>query len=211
MAFLTDRFPEKITFGARGGPTWATNVVMLGGGNEQRIKNWSKARLRWDVSHGIKTQDDFDELLAFFYNAAGRANSFRFKDWTDYRVADADKVTLATYTDLSDESYQLFKTYTIGSDNYYRPITRPVASAFKLFYDGVQAVGSEYSLDADTGVLTLTGDPPNGTVVAWSGEFDVPCRFDIDEMNVSYDDYNNYNWPRIPIVEVRESFLALQV
>lgn len=209
MAFLTTRFPEEIAFGARGGPGFSTNVIMLGGGQEQRNRNWSKARLQWDVSYGIKTQTDYEELLSFFLAAGGRANTFRFKDWTDYRVPSSSPETLGTSDGASDQTFQLRKTYTVGSDSYVRPVTRPVASAFVLYFDGV-AQGSGWSLDADTGLVTVTSDPAEGTVYSWSGEFDVPCRFDTDDMSVSYDDYNNYNWPRVPVIEVRETYASIE-
>lgn len=45
--------------------------------------------------------------------------------------------------------------------------------------------------------------PQASDVLTWSGEFDVPVRFDIDQMRVSIDDYNAYSWGQITLVEVR--------
>lgn len=45
--------------------------------------------------------------------------------------------------------------------------------------------------------------PQASEALTWAGEFDVPCRFDIDQMKVNYAFYNGFEWGQIPIVEVR--------
>lgn len=62
------------------------------------------------------------------------------------------------------------------------------------------AVGVVVSVDHSTGIITHTGGP---APTSWSGEFDVPCRFDTDQMKVSVDSYNVYSWGQIMITEVR--------
>jgi uncharacterized protein (TIGR02217 family) len=39
--------------------------------------------------------------------------------------------------------------------------------------------------------------------LTWSGQFDVPCRFDTDQMKISVESYSRYSWGGIPIVEIR--------
>jgi uncharacterized protein (TIGR02217 family) len=39
--------------------------------------------------------------------------------------------------------------------------------------------------------------------VTWQGEFDVPCRFDTDTMQIEIVDKDIYSWGQIPIVEIR--------
>jgi hypothetical protein len=39
--------------------------------------------------------------------------------------------------------------------------------------------------------------------LTWAGEFDVPCRFDTDQMKISVESYNRYTWGGIPIIEIR--------
>jgi uncharacterized protein (TIGR02217 family) len=41
------------------------------------------------------------------------------------------------------------------------------------------------------------------TVLTWSGQFDVPCRFDTDYMNASVDSSIHGSWQSIPIIEIR--------
>jgi hypothetical protein len=45
--------------------------------------------------------------------------------------------------------------------------------------------------------------PQASDIMTWSGEFDVPCRFDTDTMMPVVDAFNTYSWSSIPIVEIR--------
>jgi uncharacterized protein (TIGR02217 family) len=40
-------------------------------------------------------------------------------------------------------------------------------------------------------------------IVTADYEFDVPVRFDTDQMNVTIETYNLGNWGQVPIVEIR--------
>lgn len=59
------------------------------------------------------------------------------------------------------------------------------------------------SLDYTTGIFTLS----SGGLTTWAGQFDVPCRFDIDEMKGEIIDKSGgsfvMGWQSVPIVEVR--------
>ena len=80
------RFPPDISYGAVGGPGWSTSIVTTVSGHERRNANWSQARGRWNVAHGLKRREQVAELIAFFRARMGRAFGFRFKDWTDYQA-----------------------------------------------------------------------------------------------------------------------------
>ena len=43
----------------------------------------------------------------------------------------------------------------------------------------------------------------SGDILNWSGEFDVPCRFDTDQMKTAVDAYNVYSWGQIPVIEIK--------
>ena len=49
-------------------------------------------------------------------------------------------------------------------------------------------------------MVTFTAAP--GYVPQWRGEYDVPARFDVDQMQMTLDDAEIRSWERIPIVEV---------
>jgi len=69
---------------------------------------------------------------------------------------------------------------------------------------------SSFSIGIDTTTfdpyLAASGDaikyPQPGDVVDWSGEFDIPCRFDTDQLSVVLDNYE-LGGTQIPIIEVK--------
>ncbi len=72
----------------------------------------------------------------------------------------------------------------------------------RVALDGVEQ-GSGWSVDTTTGVVTFTTPPANGVAVQAGYEFDVPARFDTDEMQARWDTVNTRSWSRVPIVEIR--------
>ena len=45
--------------------------------------------------------------------------------------------------------------------------------------------------------------PQAADALTWAGQFDVPARFDTDEMKAVVDDYGTYSWGGIPVIEIR--------
>jgi uncharacterized protein (TIGR02217 family) len=60
---------------------------------------------------------------------------------------------------------------------------------------------SGYSTFITGGVALKTVQP--GESLYWQGEFDVPCRFDSDQMQIEIMDKGIYSWGQIPIMEIR--------
>ena len=192
------RFPEAIARGASGGPGYSTTVITTSAGLERRNMNWSAARGRWDVGSGLKRRADVAELIAFFRARRGRAYGFRFKDWTDYQalaqpIAQGDGTT---------ETVQLIKSYASGGAVETRLITKPVPGTVKITLDGVETT-SGWSVETGTGLVTFTVAPASGVQVTADFAFDVPVRFDTDQMDLSLETYDRGVWPQIPIVEIR--------
>ena len=83
-----------------------------------------------------------------------------------------------------------------------RATAKPVAGTLKLYRDGVQAA-SGWSVDATTGLVTFTAAPAMGVIVTADFEFDVPVRFDTDQMELTIETYELGSWGQIPVVEIR--------
>lgn len=192
------RFPEGIARGATGGPGYDTTIVSTVAGYERRNANWAQARGRWDVGSGLKRREDLLTLIAFFRARQGRAYGFRFKDWTDFT---ATNVTLGS-GDGANKVFQLVKRYASGGVEVVRSVTKPVIGSLMVYRDGV-VVGAGVSLDSALGLVTFGTAPAPGAVISATFEFDVPVRFDTDQMGVSLDAYDRGSWPEIPIVEIR--------
>ncbi len=198
MAFHEIRFPDDIAYGASGGPEFATTIVTMASGFEQRNINWQAARGRWDVASGLKNQTQLDTLLAFFRGRKGRAHGFRFKDWSDFRATGQ----LIGTGDGTNKTFQLVKNYTSGAGSESRIIKKPVSGTTKIYLNGVQLT-SGWSISSSTGIVTINTAPSNGVPVTADFEFDVPVRFDTDRMAVTIEFFNLHQWSGIPIVEIR--------
>lgn len=197
-SFHEVQFPPKIAYGATGGPQFNTSVSTTFSGFEQRNINWLKARGRWDISTGLKSQGDMDILQAFFRARFGKGYGFRFKDWADYQ-ATAQNLGTGNGTRTV---FQLTKLYVSGAYTYSREIKKPVNGTAKIYLNSILQV-SGYTLDLTTGIVTFASAPATGIVVSADFEFDVPVRFDTDQIDVRADGPSFYTWDSVPIVEIR--------
>lgn len=270
MAFYETRFPECISYGSVGGPSWKTDVIVFDSGFEQRNQRWANLRNVYDVAYGVRSIDDLRVLVAFFNEMRGRAHTFRYKDWLDFQVTNEPLVPTGTGT------VQLIKTYGNGFNNYTKQIKKPVSGQVALTRNG--SPFTTFSVDTTTGIVTLTAissknitaitqanpgvisstahgftngqqvllssiggmtqlngqlvtvtvvDPNSYSIginttgytaytsggvadlhvqpsdtLTWTGEFDIPCRFDTDQLDVNYSHYQAGE-TSVPLVEVR--------
>jgi len=210
MAFHDVQISEDVEQGAVGGPQFKTNVIALISGHEKRNVEWSRARAAWNIGYGIGDAALFREVLEFFYARQGKAHSFRFKDWADFEITAQSIGT----TDTTTATFQIYKRYTSGGINYDRNILKPLASGWvvtvnavsqTVVYDTAPAA-DEVAIATLTGILTLgsTHQATTGQDIAITGEFDIPVRFDTDDLQQSITNYDAGLTPDIPIVEVRD-------
>lgn len=198
MAFVETRFPTDIAYGAVGGPEYSTDIVEIASGHEQRNSNWSAARARYNVAHGVKTKEQLDALIAFFRARRGKAEGFRFKDWTDYQatyeaIGTGDGVTVL---------FQLKKRYSSSGVEQFRTIKKPVETSVNIYVDDVLQT-SGVDVDYATGSVTFTAPPAMDASIHADFEFDVPVRFDTDRLSATIDTYGSHSWYDIPLLEIR--------
>lgn len=209
MSFHDVLFPPEISYGSAGGPKFKTTIFTADSGYEQRNIDWSSTRAEYDVSHGIKTQVQMDELTAFFYGRRGRAFGFRFKDFNDYRI----KQQLIGIGDGVKTQFQIVKTYVDSNEitNEVHTFTRKL---FKIAWGtvagvtmgaAVQVQGTHYTVDYNTGVVTFVTPPLNTAEIRiGAAEFHVPVRFDTDHLDATHEFWNTQTWGSIPLIEVRD-------
>ena len=209
MGFHEIRFPASLSFGATGGPERRTEIVTLSNGFEERNAPWAHSRRRYDAGLGLRSLDDIDALIAFFEARRGQLHGFRWKDWADYKSCAASATPAATDQQIGTgdgvtDTFFLKKTYASGGADYARPITKPVASTVSVAVGGVlQVQDVDYALDLVTGTITLMDVPANGEAVTAGFEFDVPVRFDTDQIETSMSSFQAGEVPNVPVVEVR--------
>lgn len=195
------QFPPQIAYGATGGPMFSTDVIVNSSGFEQRNANWTASLNKYDVSTGLKSPTDLNTLIAFFRGRQGRLRGFRFKDFADFQI---NAQTIAT-ADGIVTAYQIVKTYVSGTQTYTRKITRPVSGTVTgVTFNGVpKTEGVGFTINYATGILTQTPAVAGPIVIGYI-EFDVPARFDTDDMQTTVEGFETHVWHNIPVIEVRE-------
>lgn len=209
MAFHEVQFPTGISKGSSGGPRRMTDVVTLRSGFEQRNSIWNHSRRRYNAGLGLQDIKNLYEVLEFFEARRGRLHGFRWKDWADYKSGDPISETTTNDVQLgvgdsSTDEFQLIKIYSDGAGSYTRTIRKPVVGTVKVALNGSpQTEGTHFSVDSTTGILTFASPPGNGVVVTAGFEFDVPVRFDQDEIIVNVEQFNAGAVPDIDVLEIR--------
>lgn len=213
MAFLeTPRFPENIAFNAQGGPGYLTTVSGLQSGFEQRNSLWQFGRMSWDVGHVVKSLTEYGPLIGFFRSVKGKAHGFRFKDFSDFTDAmppgsgASGVLGLSGLGDGTTTVFQIVKNYPNGALTDQRLIRKPISGTC-AFFDNASPVSP--TVDYTTGLVTFGSAPITGHALTWTGQFDVPVRFDTDDMKYDIVDRQGgagdllVRWPSIPILEIR--------
>lgn len=221
MAFLeTPRFPVDIKYGSMGGPVNSTDIVVTGGGVEYRNSNWSEALNRYNAKYSIKLRSSVLAVYELFLASKGRFGGFRYKDFFDFTSSSngVDSPATSDQTigvgDGVEVDFQLIKTYTTGIGIQVRNIRKPVVSAgviIEVDIAGVLTEGVDYTIDYTTGIVTFTSAPLNTRAIRAGYEFDVPVRFDTDDLSdlfftlisTTSSDTDIVNLSDIPLMEIR--------
>ena len=206
MGFDDVRFPVGIARGASGGPERRTDVVTTASGREERNSRWAASRRSYNVGFGVKTLNDIHTVVSFFEERRGRLRAFRFRDAADWKSCLPTATPAATDQvigtgDGVTAQFQLVKRYGSGLRDYLRSISKPVAASVRVAVAGQEVTG--FVVDRLTGMVTLAAPPPAGATVTAGFEFDVPVRFDTDELRINLTQFAAGDIPDIPIVEIR--------
>ena len=225
-AFHEQRFPEFITAGVVFGPRARTTKVKYATGKEQRTQEWEDLLIRGDVAKAIQTDAEYDTVLNFFREQRGDFHGFRVKDWGDYTLF--QEPTNPSTGDGFITTFQIVRTYSTSEPPENAairpqqreiikirggtgdPINTPDSPGTVVRVNGVNQTvvfssppgPSEVYLDVNTGILEFGTPPSNGLAVDFTGEFDIPMRFDIDELPATYDDFNITSVRALPVVEL---------
>ena len=209
MAFHETRFPTDIAFGSRGGPKRKTVVAVSGSGYEHRNSQWADSKREYNAGYGIKSIDDIYVVTEFFEERRGMLHGFRWKDKSDWKSG-TPKSTPAWSDqvigtgDGSTTTFQLKKTYGSVYAPYSRDVTKPVSGTVEIGVNGSDTGGSGWSVDLTTGIITFSVAPTDTHEITAGFEFDVPCRFDADMIDVTLDIERLGAIQSIPLIEIRE-------
>jgi uncharacterized protein (TIGR02217 family) len=202
-------FPVDIALRSRGGPRRRTDVVTTGSGREERNARWAHSRRHYEAGYGVRTLAALAEVVAFFEERRGRLHGFRWRDRLDDRSCrpGASPTPLDQVIGTGDgatRGFQLAKTYGGAFAPYVRPIAKPAAGSILLAVAGQPVTGADADIDVTTGVVTFRPGhaPPPGATVTAGFLFDVPVRFDTDDLSVDFAAFEAGEIPQIPLVEI---------
>jgi len=206
MAFDDIRFPTAISRGASGGPERRTEIVATGSGGEERNSRWADSRRRYNAGFGVKSLNDIHAVVRFFEERRGRLHGFRWKDHADFKSCAPQNAVAATDQNIGTGNgvlvtFQLVKRYGSGLRDYVRVISKPMAGSVLVAVNGVAT--ASFTLDALTGIVTLQDIPAVGAIVTAGFEFDVPARFDTDQLKINIAHFDAGDIPDVPVVEIR--------
>ncbi|MEQ8825481.1 MAG: DUF2460 domain-containing protein [Filomicrobium sp.] len=211
MSFHEVLFPTGISRGAEGGPERRTDVVVLGSGYEERNSRWADSRRSYNAGYGVRSLDELHEVIAFFEERRGRLYGFRWRDHGDWKSCAPGETISATDQQIgtgdgAEATFALVKTYGSAFAPWTRTISKPVTGTVIVAVDGtVQQETTDYLLDAATGVVVFqpSSIPSNGANITAGYAFDVPVRFDTDQLQINLQGFKAGAIPAIPIVEIR--------
>lgn len=203
------RFPLDVALRGSGGPSRLTEIVTLASGREHRNSRWADSRRRYDAGFGIRTLDALHAVLGFFEERRGRLYGFRYRDRVDHRSGPPSAVPMPTDQPLglgtgTNAIFTLAKTYGSGPAPYRRIIRKPVAGSVRIAVNGIELPAQKFSCDATTGLVTFVPDavPAAGATVTAGYAFDVPVRFDTDDLVVDLAAFTAGEIPKVPLIEI---------
>ena len=181
------RLSRDIENGATARPRYATDVVTTEGGWEFRNERWEYPLFEFDFSlapgdqftpdNDIDPNQALGEFVDLWHAAGGRANTFLFRHWADYRAREQE----IGIGDGTTTQFQLYRNYVAGAVTRQRKITRPVLGSVVLYSEGVAVAGS---VDVSTGIVTYTSAPIDSALLTADFDFDLPVRFANDELEI---------------------------
>jgi len=205
MAFDEEQFPTDISRGATVRQRRVVDVVTLRSGHEERNTIWANSRRTYDVSLGLRDLEDIYAVMEFWEARRGSLRGFRFKDWADF--TSTNPTTTPSNTDQAMASitlttYQLQKVYSAASNPWTRTINKPIDGTV-LVKDNTGSLteGVDWTMDYATGITTFSV-APTGTPTA-GFEYDVPVRFEAEELEVNVALFDVGSIPAVNLVEVR--------
>ncbi len=197
-SFHDVRFPADISFKAKGGPEFKTDIVTLSSGQEKRNISWESARHRYILDYKDISSAQAKQINEFFMARRGRAYGFRYKDWNDYTA----KNQLIGTGDGTTKQFQLVKNYGEENFSFQRRIRRPVSGNVVLYINSTQQQNN-FSVDYSTGIINFNTAPTLHLPITASFEFDVPVRFNTDLLESDVENFSKTSTRKIELIEVK--------
>lgn len=196
MEFIENYIPTSISYGSIGGPEFSTDITEVASGNEYRLIAKENPRRKYVITPVITKKEQLQDLIAFFCALRGKAHGFRFRDFADYYAIN-EEIAIG---DGFQTEFQITKKYQAESLIYLRKITKIASQGLEVFIDGVKV--NAFQLDANNGKIYFRLPPKAGAVITANFYFDVPVRFDQDNIEYQLETNNYYSVGEIKLIEI---------
>lgn len=209
--FLEYQLDTRISYGTSGGLGYNTTVVSNQTRKETRFILQSRGLWKFSITFKNKSKSFLQGVQAFYASVAGKAYGWRFRNNREYYTCTDDYASgisgwssepISTYA--GGTTMQLIHTRNPGKATAeIVPIVKPdLTLAIILYRDGSLTAwpSGNYTLNTATGIVTFSVSQ-TGHTFAWKGQWDTPVRFDVDDSEITWDDYDVANMS-IPIVEI---------
>lgn len=202
MAFLESPvFPERISAYAEIMPAFMNDVSYLDG--RRYVLQQDELPVHyWKIDHPVRTNQDFEELRAFWYNVGANRDAFRFRDPTDYIASQLN----SRLTNVSGNVWQLNRIYVTGARTFYRPIKKPevVLAVFRTRSGVTTDATADCTTVLTTGRVTIANHLA-GDSYTWVGRFHTPAAIKNEQASwrLLGSSRSLVEWPSIELEEDR--------
>lgn len=174
-------FPECVAFGASGKILFNTQVYESDNADRSVYVPWPTGRHEYDASSGIKKLSEVEQIRELYHVAQGRAHSFDWKDFNDFKSTlvsgtptNTDQI-LGTGDGLETD-FMLYKDYTIGTVTRRRVIQRPVSGSILIAGDA-SPILTGWTWIEDEFLIRFDVAPGAGVALTCGYLFYVPVAF----------------------------------
>lgn len=187
-------------------PTFQTRIQRAVSGRELRALDYPYPLWQFSLVFAFLRDNPaagFDELrtlMGFYLSCQGAYGNFLFQDPSDYQV-------IGQYIATGNSSTAVFQLQrTMGTalpgGGFSEPIVAPnIVSA--IYFNGLTQSPSNYSVDANTGLLTFAIPPSAGLVITADFSFWFRCRFIDDSYQFENFMYRLWQLKKLAFISVR--------
>jgi uncharacterized protein (TIGR02217 family) len=172
-------FPSRLKFNVSGGPEMRVDVTRLSSGHERRNKRWSAPLRRYLISVGQRPLDEIQVLTAFFEARSGPLHGFRFRDPFEHSTAVLNQNVSANDVEIGiGNGVTTDMNLILGNG---RQVTHPIEESLRVAINGLE-ISTGFSFDQSSQKLIFDQAPASGETISAGFQFDVPVRFENEQL-----------------------------
>lgn len=177
--FHNVHFPSRLKFNVSGSPEMRVDVTRLSSGHERRNARWSAPLRRYLISVGQRPLDEIMVLTSFFETRSGPLHGFLFRDPFEHKTASYGQPISADDTQIGVGDGSATRMNLILANG--RQVTHPIEESLRVAVDGTE-IFAGFTFDQTTKELVFDHAPAVGAVITAGFEFDVPVRFENEQL-----------------------------